>query len=77
MRHDFSTPTRTASRSGPTIVAGYELVGAADFDGNTSPDYLLYNAGNGQTAIWYMDDNVRVGSASGPILPGGWSLVAP
>jgi hypothetical protein len=30
-----------------------------------------------QTVIWYMNNNVRVATAVGPTLPGGWTLVAP
>jgi len=52
-------------------------VGLADFDGNGRPDYLLYNSSTRQTRIWYMDNNVRIGSASGPTLPTGWNLLAP
>ena len=59
------------------ITAGYELVGAADFDQNGTPDYVLYNPSTHQTAIWYMDDNLVIRCASGPTVPGGWSLVAP
>ena len=44
-----------------------------DFNGDARPDLLLFNAGTRQTAVWYMNNNVRIGSANGPILPGGWS----
>ena len=44
-----------------------------DFNGDARPDLLLFNAGTRQTAVWYMNNNVRIGSANGPTLPGGWS----
>jgi len=69
--------TRTSGKSGPTVPAGYDLVGAADLDGNGKADYVLYNPVTHQTAVWYMDNNIQIGSASGPAIPGGWSLVAP
>ena len=47
-----------------------------DFNGDARPDLLLFNAGTRQTAVWYMNNNVRIGSASGPTLPGGWSLAS-
>jgi hypothetical protein len=47
-----------------------------DFNGDARPDLLLFNAGTRQTALWYMNNNVRIGSASGPTLPGGWSLAS-
>jgi hypothetical protein len=52
-------------------------VGVGDFDGDGSPDYVLYKASTRQTAIWYMRDNVLAGVAFAPTLPGGWNLVAP
>src|SRR4029079_8260691 len=48
----------------------------ADFNGDARPDLLLFNAGTRQTTVWYMNNNVRIGSASGPTLPGGWSAVS-
>jgi hypothetical protein len=53
------------------------LVGAADFNGNGKPDYLLYNVNTHQTGIYYLNDNFYAGSAFGPTLPAGWNLVAP
>jgi FG-GAP-like repeat len=47
-----------------------------DFNGDARPDLLLFNAGTRQTAVWYMNDNVRIGNANGPTLPGGWSLAS-
>ena len=62
---------------GPTIASAYVLSGVADFDGDGKPDYLLYNAGTRQTAIWYLNNNIFLRGAFGPTLPAGWSLVAP
>ena len=47
-----------------------------DFNGDGKPDYLLYTqvGSNFPTAIWYMNNNVHVASASGPTLPNGWAL---
>ena len=47
-----------------------------DFNGDARPDLLLFNAATRQTAVWYMNNNVRIGSANGPTLPGGWSVVS-
>lgn len=47
-----------------------------DFNGDARPDLLLFNAGTRQTAVWYMNNNVRIGDANGPALPGGWSLTS-
>jgi hypothetical protein len=52
-------------------------MGVADFDGNGRPDYVLYNSGTRQTAIWYMNNNVRISTAFGPTLPAAWNLIAP
>ena len=64
-----------ASALGPTPPGGWVLVAAADFDGNGKPDYLLYNPGMRQTAIWYLNNNVFVSAAFGPTIPPGWRLV--
>jgi hypothetical protein len=59
-------------------VIGYDLVNAptTDFNNDGKPDFVLYNAGTHQTAVWYMNNNVHAGGGSGPTLPGGWSLVS-
>jgi hypothetical protein len=49
----------------------------ADFNNDGHPDYLLFRPSTEGTAIWYLDDNVRVFSAFGPTTWAGWSLVAP
>jgi len=53
------------------------LIGAADFNGNGKPDYLLSNPSTRQTVIWYFNNNVLVGAAHGPTPPPGWNVVAP
>jgi hypothetical protein len=62
-------------------VIGYDLVGAPqpvpdDFNNDGHPDYLLYNSSTRGTVIWYLNNNVLIGAASGPTLPAGWSVVA-
>ena len=47
-----------------------------DFNNDARPDLLLFNARTRQTAIWYMNNNVRIGNASGPTLLGGWTMVS-
>src|SRR5262245_43259478 len=60
-------PTPTPTPTPPPV---------ADFNGDGKPDFVLYNANTRQTAVWYVEDNVRVGGSSGPTLPLGWQLVA-
>jgi len=59
---------------GPTLPAGWTLVGTADFNRDGYPDYLLFNAATRATVIWYMNNNVRLNGITGPTLPGGWSI---
>ena len=73
----LSGVTSLGGAYGPTIAAGYELVGTADFNREGKPDYLLYNASTRQTAIWYINNNVLLGGAYGPTLLAGWGLVGP
>ena len=47
-----------------------------DFNGDARPDLLLFNAGTRQTTVWYMNNNVRIGHASGPTLFAGWSVAS-
>jgi len=60
-----ATPTPT-----PMLAVPY------DFNGDGHPDYLLYNSGTRQTAIWYLNNNVYVTGAYGPTLSAGWQVVA-
>jgi hypothetical protein len=46
-----------------------------DFNHNGKPDYVLYNGGTRQTAVWYMNDNVHTDGAFGPTLPVGWNVI--
>jgi glycosyl hydrolase family 42 (putative beta-galactosidase)/VCBS repeat protein len=46
----------------------------ADFDGDGHPDFVVQNAATHQTVIGYLDNNVIIGAAYGPTLPGGWAL---
>jgi YVTN family beta-propeller protein len=66
----------TDSADGPITPAGWRVAGAADFNRDGHPDYLLFNPATHGTVIWYMNKNVHVGSASGPALPAGWSVGA-
>jgi hypothetical protein len=60
---------------GATMVGG-GTTDTNDFNGDGHPDYVLYNANTRQTAIWYLNNNVRIAGANGPTLPGAsWSLV--
>jgi hypothetical protein len=56
------------------IANGYTLIGAADFNADGKPDYVLYRPSVQGTTLWYLDNNVFTGSANGPTLPAGWSL---
>ncbi len=64
------TPTPTATTT-PTPSAA-----TTDFNGDGHPDWVVRNAATGQTAIWYLNNNVYVSSAYGPTLAAGWGLRA-
>jgi FG-GAP-like repeat len=57
------------------LPSSWALVAVGDFDGDCSPDYVLYNASTGQTAVWYLNDSVFAGGDFGPALPGLWRVV--
>ena len=48
---------------------------ATDFDHNGKPDYVLYNGGTRQTAVWFMNNNIFLYGLLGPTLPAGWNLI--
>jgi hypothetical protein len=58
----------------PHPLTGVPRALLADFNGDGSPDFLLQLNGGGQTAIWYLNNNVRINGAAGPTLPIGWSI---
>jgi len=64
-----------ADTHAPTLPAGWIVVGVADFNGDSQPDYLLYNVSTRHTAVWYLNNNVFVGGAFGPTLPANWKVV--
>src|SRR6478736_850988 len=62
-------------------VVGYDLQSTPiavqyDFNNDAHSDFLLSNGATRQTAIWYLNNNVLIGTAFGPTLPGGWSVSA-
>ena len=59
-----------AGDHGPDLPAGWNVAGVADFNGDGYLDYVLENANIGGTRIWYLRNNDRIGTASGPSLPG-------
>jgi hypothetical protein len=63
------TPTPTPT---PTPIA---RAAVADFNGDGHPDFVVQNAATHQTVIGYLNNNVVVGAAYGPTLPGGWNLM--
>jgi hypothetical protein len=61
---------------GPTLPAGWTLVGTADVNLDGKPDYVLFNPATRQTAVWYLDGTTYVRGAFGPPLPAVWTLIA-
>ena len=74
---------RDRQANGPAIVQGYRLIGAADFNKDGHPDYLLAQPRPPKkTAIWYLVDNNFIPppaprSAFGPDINPDWLLALP
>jgi elongation factor P hydroxylase len=64
---------RIGSASGPAL-PGRSVAGVADFNGDTHPDYLVFNAATRDTVIWYMSGATRIGSRVGPTIPAGFEV---
>jgi hypothetical protein len=45
-----------------------------DFNSDGFTDYLLFNAGNRATLVWYLQDNTFIGGGYGPTLATGWTV---
>jgi len=45
-----------------------------DFNGDSHPDYVLYNGGTRGTAVWYLNNNVYIRGAYAPTLLAGWTV---
>jgi hypothetical protein len=58
-------------------VIGYDVGAQTRFDFNRDgkPDFVLLNSSGGQTAIWYMNNNVYVSGALAKTIPAGWELI--
>ena len=67
--------TVIGSANGPTTPVGWALAATVDFNNDGKPDFVIYNASTGQTAISYLNNNVFIGGGWAPTLPAGWSLV--
>jgi hypothetical protein len=68
------------SAVGPTVPPPWLLKGAADFNRDGHPDYLIHQQRRSpnKTGIWYMNDNVRVPpGASGPSIQLPWLIALP
>ncbi len=75
----YSDVTPTSPEGINLDVIGYDLVNASappptDFNNDGHPDFVLFNSSTGQTAIWYLNNNVRIRSAFGPTLWPGWNV---
>jgi hypothetical protein len=75
------TPAGNVSNFGQSsFVGGLAIAPLAkgDFNSDGFADYLLYNSGTRQSAIWYLQGTLGttfIGGAYGPTLPPGWSIV--
>ena len=70
------TPTPTATRTPTPTPTATPTATIVDFNGDGKPDYVLYNAGTQQTAVWYLNNNLYIGGAFTPTLPAGWIVVS-
>jgi hypothetical protein len=61
---------------GPTLPMNWQLVAAADFNGDGHPDYLLYRPDTRETAIWHLNNNVFVNSVFVLTPPSGWTVLS-
>ena len=65
-----------AGHYGPTLPAGWAVVGLSDIDLDGGQDYVLFNSSTRRTAIWFLQNATLVAAAFGPTLPSDWTLIA-
>ena len=63
---------------GPSVAAGWTPLATADFNRDGIPDLLLYSASTRKTAVQYLNSKGGAFSTpvAGPVVPGGWKIVA-
>src|SRR4029453_7566750 len=66
------TPTATPT---PTPTATPTPPPKSDFNRDGKPDYLLYNPGTRQRAVWFLNNNLFIRGAFAPTLPVGWRVI--
>jgi hypothetical protein len=54
--------------------ASFTAQAGADFNADSSSDYLLFNPSNRKTAIWNLQGAAFLSSVYGPTLPSGWTV---
>jgi serine protease AprX len=69
------TPNNTYGHGRIDILAAVTAPAVTDFNRDSKPDYLLYNAGTRKTAVWYLNNNAFIGGAFAPTLPVGWRVI--
>jgi hypothetical protein len=72
--NDNATPGYTPYTYPHPLVNDLPRAVLPDVNGDGSPDFLLQRNGGGETAIWYLNNNVRINGDYGPTLPAGWSV---
>jgi len=70
----FLTPAQGHQPSAPNWLArpeplNWTLIGAADFNNDGHPDYLLFNPITRRTAVWFLNNTTMIGGAYGPTVP--------
>ena len=60
----------------PTVAGAWDVVGAADLDGDDDEDLLWRDGASGDTAAWFMQDGNLVGGAILWTVPTTWQVAA-
>lgn len=58
----------------PALPTGFRMYGAADFDRDGFPDFVIRNPTTGEGAIWLMDQNVFAESIALPTVAAVWQI---
>jgi hypothetical protein len=61
---------------GPTVPAGWTILGIGDFNGDGYPDLFVYNPSSHQSGIWHMQDARLISAVYGPTFINGYVPIA-
>ena len=71
---NFNTVTSTSLLPNISATSGWEVVGSGDFNHDSMPDLIWRNTTTGQNVVWFMNEDVIIGTEGFPQVGAVWQL---